>query len=174
MRGYRSRPLALAAAFLIAASALSGCSESIPEIQPGAASQLQDGVLAVSTAAADGEYAAAQSELTKVQADVLAFAKAGDVTPARSAEIQAAIKLVSADLAAAIAETPAPTKAPEAPEATDEPEPSPEPTATPAPAPTQEPEPTTTPAPEPEPEPTTPATAPPATTPPPIVPEPAP
>ena len=171
MRGYRSRPLALAAAFLIAASALSGCAESIPELKPGAASQLQDGVLEVSTAAAAGEYAAAQSALTEVQADVLAFAKAGDVTPARSAEIQAAIKLVSADLAAAIAATP-PTKAPEAPEATEEPEPSPEPTATPAPAPTQEPEPTTTPTPEPAP--TTPETVPPASTEPPVVPEPTP
>ncbi|TFD43295.1 hypothetical protein E3T33_10755 [Cryobacterium sp. TMT1-2-1] len=151
MSGFRSRSVALAATLLIAAVALTGCSDSSPDLKPGAASQLQDGVLSVSTAAAAGDFAAAQTALAVVQADVLAATKAGDVTADRSAEIQAAIKLVSSDLAAAIAAS-TPTPTPE-PEATEEPAPSPEPTTTPAPTPTPEPESTVEPAPEPTTEP---------------------
>ena len=173
MSGFRSRSVALAATLLIAAAALTGCSDSSPDLKPAAASQLQDGVLAVSTAAAAGDFAKAQTALAVVQADVLAATKAGDVTADRSAEIQAAIKLVSSDLAAAIAAS-TPTPTPE-PEPTEEPEPSPEPTATPPPTPTPAPEPTVEPAPEPttepvpvptaEPVPTTaPGEAPPAST----------
>ncbi|SDK05660.1 hypothetical protein SAMN05216282_102272 [Cryobacterium psychrotolerans] len=147
MSGFRSRSVALAATLLIATAALTGCSDASPDLTPGAASQLQDGVLAVSTAAAAGDFAEAQTALAVVQADVLAATKAGDVTADRSAEIQAAIKLVGTDLAAAIAvSTPEPTKAPEP---TDEPAPSPEPTTTPTPTPTPAPEPTVEPAPDP-------------------------
>ena len=153
MSGLRSRAVLAAATILIAGSALTGCSGGEAELKASAAKQLQSGVLSVTTAAADGEYATAQSALANVQADVLEAAAAGDVTADRSKEIQAAIKLVAADLAAAIAkEKPAPTQAPEP---TEEPAPSEEPTAEPEPEPTVEPEPEPTTEPEPEPLPTT-------------------
>ena len=151
MSGLRTRTVLVAATLLIAGSALTGCSGGEPELKAAAAKQLQSGVLTVTTAAADGDFATAQSALANVQADVLAAAAAGDVTKERSQEIQAAIKLVSADLEAAIdAETPPPT---EAPEPTEEPAPSEEPTTEPEPTeePPAEPEPTEEPPAEPEP-----------------------
>ena len=157
MSGLRTRTVLLAATLLIAGSALTGCSGGEAELKAAAAKQLQSGVLSVTTAAADGDFATAQSALANVQADVLEAAAAGEVTSDRSTEIQAAIKLVAADLAAAIAkEKPTPTEAPEptdepAPseEPTVEPEPEPEPTTEPTQEPTQEPVPPTDPGPAP-------------------------
>lgn len=166
MSGLRARTVLAAATVLIAGSALTGCSGGEAELKASAAKQLQSGVLSVTTAAADGDFATAQSALANVQADVLAAAAAGEVTADRSTEIQAAIKLVAADLETAIAKG-APTKAPEAPEPTDEPAPSEEPTEEP------EPEPTTEPVPEPVPT-TEPVPEPPVVTPEPPAPEPAP
>ena len=157
MSALRTRTVLVAATLLIAGSALTGCSGGEPELKAAAAKQLQSGVLTVTTAAADGDFATAQSALANVQADVLAAAAAGEVTSDRSREIQSAIKLVAADLAAAIAkEKPTPTEAPEptdepAPseEPTVEPEPEPEPTTEPTQEPTQEPVPPTDPGPAP-------------------------
>lgn len=156
MIGHRSRPVIVAATVLLVAGTLSGCSGTSGDLQAAAAKQLQLGVLAVSTAAAAGDFAAARPALGTVQADVLAATKAGQVSPARSSEIQAAITRVAADLAAAIKPgAPASTKSPVAPT---EPTPSAEPTTTPTATPTQPtaeptltPEPTLAPAPEPVP-----------------------
>ena len=146
MSGFRARSAALAATFLIVSAALTGCAGGEPQLTASAAEQLQSGVLAVTTAAADGDFTTAKSALATVQADVVAAAGAGDVTKERASEIQAAIKLVATDLDAAIAKgTPTPTKAPEP---TPEPTPSAEPTTEPTPEPTEEP------APDPEPVPT--------------------
>ena len=167
MSGLRSRTVLVAATLLIAGTVLTGCSGGEAELKASAAKQLQSGVLAVTTAAADGDFATAQSALANVKADVLAAAAAGEVTSERSKEIQATIKLVTADLAAAIAKgKPAPTKAPEP---TDEPAPTEEPTVEPEPAPEPEPEPEPTAEPVPEPVPTTePVPEPPVVTEPPV------
>ena len=150
----------MAASVLIVSAALTGCAGDEPQLTASAAEQLQSGVLAVTTAAAAGDFSTAKSALATVQDDVLAAADAGDVTAERASEIQAAIELVAADLDAAIAKgTPAPTKAPEP---TTEPAPSAEPTPEPTPTqPTEEPtkepteEPTKEPTKEPVPLPTT-------------------
>lgn len=128
----RPRRLVVALAGIgLAGSLLTGCAGS-PALNAGTAGELQNGVLAVSTAAAAGDFATAQTDLGTVQA-TLDAALAGDtVTAARATEIQAAIDLVGADLAASIAAgTPGETPEEETPD--DEPEETetPEPVATP-------------------------------------------
>ncbi|TFD85865.1 hypothetical protein E3T61_17225 [Cryobacterium lactosi] len=113
-RSSRARFVLAVAGLGLAGSLLAGCAGASPELDSGAAATLQDGVLAVSSAAAAGDFATAQTELGTVQT-ALADASAADaVTAARAAEIQAAIDLVGADLAASIvASTPVPTSTPE-------------------------------------------------------------
>lgn len=114
MTSLRSRFTIAGAALLLVGATLSGCSSSA-DLQQATAAQLQSGVLDVTTAAAAGDYASAQSALDALQADLLAAAAAGQVTAARSAEIQSAINLVSDDLASAtVASTPTPTPTPTA------------------------------------------------------------
>ena len=109
----RSRLTARVAAVLLVAATLTACSGPAPELATPTAERLQSGVLGVTTAAAAGDFAGAQSALTAVQADLLAAAAAGQVSAARSAEIQSAINLVTGDLAAAIeASIPTPTPTP--------------------------------------------------------------
>lgn len=103
MSTFRYRVTAVGAGILLVAASLTGCAPTPPALQAQAAEQLRAGVLAVTTAAAAGDYAGAQTALGSVQADLLEAASAEEVTSARSAEIQAAINLVGADLAAAIA-----------------------------------------------------------------------
>jgi hypothetical protein len=101
------------AAVLLLASTMTGCSNTAPELQQATATQLEAGVLKVTVAAAAGEFTDAQTALDAVQADLLAAAAADRVSAARSAQIQSAINLVTADLTAAIDEsTPTPTPTP--------------------------------------------------------------
>ena len=109
----RSRLSAGVVAALLVAAALTACSSASPDLATPTADKLQSGVLAVSTAAAAGDFSGAQSALTAVQADLLTAAAAGQVSAARSAEIQSAINLVTGDLADAIeAGRPTPTPTP--------------------------------------------------------------
>lgn len=109
----RSRFMLMAAGLLLAVAALTGCSGAQVDLQESTAGLLQSGVLEVTTAAAAGDYETAQLALNALQAHVLTAAAAGQVAAARSAEIQSAINLVQADLAAAIvASTPTPTPTP--------------------------------------------------------------
>ncbi|TFC94625.1 MULTISPECIES: hypothetical protein [Cryobacterium] len=104
--------IALAAVVLVA-SALTGCSGPPPDLQETTAAQLQSGVQTLTTAAAAGDFEAAQASLEAVQADLLTAAAADQVSAARAAKIQSALNLVSADLASAIeASKPEPTVAP--------------------------------------------------------------
>lgn len=94
------------------ATILTGCGAATPSIDADTAAALQSGVLAVSVAAAAGDFATAQSELTAVRGTL--EASADKLTAARTTQIQTAIDLVDADLAAAIAASapaePAPTE----------------------------------------------------------------
>ncbi|MDJ0323059.1 hypothetical protein QMG61_04685 [Cryobacterium sp. PH31-AA6] len=108
-----SRLATRVATALLVVAALTACSGPAPELAPPTAEKLQSGVLGVTTAAAAGDFAEAQSALTAVQADLLTAAASGQVSAARSAKIQSAINLVTADLADAIeAATPTPTATP--------------------------------------------------------------
>ena len=109
----RARLSIALAAVIVVASALTGCSSPPPDLQQTTATQLQAGVQTLTAAAAAGDLEAAQASLDAVQADLLAAAAAEKVSAARAAEIQSALNLVSADLAAAVeASQPEPTVAP--------------------------------------------------------------
>ncbi|MBC7443022.1 MAG: hypothetical protein H7311_10995 [Ramlibacter sp.] len=112
--------IALATVLLVAA-ALTGCSTTPPELEQTTAAQLQAGVQEVTNDAAAADFEGARSALIAVQADLLTAAAAGQVTAARSAQIQSALNLVSADLDAAIIDS------------------APEPTMTPTPSPSADP-----------------------------------
>lgn len=99
----RPRRLVLALAGIgLAGSLLTGCAGT-PALNAETAGELQNGVLAVSTAAAAGDFATAQTDLGTVQATLDAAVAGDTVTATRASEIQAAIDLVGADLAASIA-----------------------------------------------------------------------
>lgn len=104
-----SRFSSIAAAALLAAGILAGCATTPPDLQPGAAEKLNARLQTVAQAAADNNPAAAKAELDLLASDVSAAAANGDISPARRQDIQAAIALVNADLAAM---TPTPSPAP--------------------------------------------------------------
>ncbi|MGO4689317.1 mucin-associated surface protein [Glaciibacter sp. 2TAF33] len=109
----RSRAALVAAGLVVIVASLTGCSNAPADLDNATASRLQTGVFDVSTQAAGGDFAAAQSALGDVQGDLLAAAAAGTVSGARAARIQSAINLVGADLSAAIeASKPTPAPAP--------------------------------------------------------------
>lgn len=115
-----------------------GCQATPPEIDPDQAEAFQSRVLAVTTAVADGGYAAALESLSALQGELDAAAADGSLTFARHQRITAAMDAVRADIEAAIAaQTPQPT-----------PEPEPEPEPEESTAPVEEEEATPTPAPE--------------------------
>lgn len=167
----RTRIRLAAAGGVLVAGALAGCTGSAPSLPAGTAGQLQSAVLSVSTAAATGDYAGAQAALDALKALLAEATEENRIAPGRATDIQAAIALVEADLAAALtSSTPTPratpqtvppsTRTPAAPR-TQEPTPEAPAPTTPAPTPTEQPnpqppEPTpttvpTTPAPTPEP-----------------------
>ncbi|MGY4859893.1 hypothetical protein [Cryobacterium sp. AP23] len=160
----RTRLMLVVAGIGLAGSLLAGCATATPDLNADTAAGLQDGVLTVSEAAANGDFAGAQAALEVVQADLTAATAADGVTDTRAAEIQTAIDLVATDLAAAVAGAPVetPEEAPaETPVETETPAPEETPVETPTETPEEteapvvtdepvEPEETTAPAPEPE------------------------
>jgi colicin import membrane protein len=112
----RFSPTGAAIAVILAAGAVTGCSSAPAPLAQSAAKRLQVGVHDVTVAASEGHLASAQSALDALQADLLTAAAAGQVTGPRSAKIQSAINLVTADLASAVVAaeptaTPTPTAA---------------------------------------------------------------
>jgi len=102
----------------LAGGILTGCAATPASIDSATASELQNGVLAVSTAAAAGDFATAQTALDAVRGSLGAASAEDAVTAAKAASIQSAIDLVQADLAASIAasipaEIPSETATPE-------------------------------------------------------------
>ncbi|WP_210478997.1 hypothetical protein [Naasia sp. SYSU D00948] len=92
----------LAGVALAVSLSLAGCASS-PELTVSAADRLQQQVLAVTTAAAEGRYADARAALEVTVQDLEAAVDAEEVSPTRYREILAAVRLVRADLEAAAA-----------------------------------------------------------------------
>lgn len=100
-----------AAALALAATVLlSGCAPSDPS--DAATARLDASVVQTADRAASGDYAGAAASLDVLQTRLAEYVEAGDVTADRSAEIQAAIDAVRADLAALIAAQTTPTPEP--------------------------------------------------------------
>lgn len=96
-----ARATAAGAALLLLVGALSGCTPSGQQLDAEAAAQLQASVLAVTSAAAAGEFSEAVAALDALEEQATEATASGAIDPSRSARIQAAIDLVRADLATA-------------------------------------------------------------------------
>lgn len=107
-----TRATAAGAALLLLVGALSGCAPSGQRIDAEAAGQLQASVLAVTRAAAAGDFSQAIAALDALEEQLTEETASGAIEPGRSARIQAAIDLVRTDLAAA---DPDPTPTPDKP-----------------------------------------------------------
>ncbi|MBG6215376.1 MAG: hypothetical protein LH475_11150 [Cryobacterium sp.] len=77
---------------------LAGCAAEPVDLHASTAKNLQAAMLDITEAAAAGDFGDAQSLLTHMQANLRTAAAAGQVSAERSASIQSAINLVSADL----------------------------------------------------------------------------
>ncbi|QHC67746.1 hypothetical protein GSU68_15015 [Rathayibacter sp. VKM Ac-2759] len=97
---------------LAAALVLSGCSASDPAIDDSTAQTLDDAVVAVAERASADDYAGALTQLDALQAALDAALAADGVTADRAAAIQIEVDTVRADLAALVAEAPAPVETP--------------------------------------------------------------
>lgn len=93
-------------------SLTTACQAPSPDISSEKAEQLQSRVLAVTTAVADGGYAAALEALTVLETELDAAAADGSVSFARHQRIEAALALVRQDVQAAIDAAAKPTPAP--------------------------------------------------------------
>lgn len=111
-RAWMTRTTAAGAALLLLLGALSGCAPSGQQLNAEAAEQLQASVLAVTRAAAAGDFSEAVAALDALEEKVTEGTASGAIDPGRSARIQASIDLVRADLAAA---DPQPTPKPDKP-----------------------------------------------------------
>ncbi|MBT2555038.1 mucin-associated surface protein [Arthrobacter sp. ISL-5] len=102
------------------AAGLAGCAGPAPELEGNAAAELQQRVLAVTSAAAGSDPATALKSLDGLASELDAAAAAGQVSFRRHQSITVAINAVRADLTAAAkkaAEKPAaPTPAPTTPQ----------------------------------------------------------
>lgn len=96
----RLRASAVLAAGMLALG-LAGCGGTAPELEPDAAAQLQQRVLAVTKAAAANSPATALKSLGQLSSDLDSAAAAGHVSFKRHQSITVAIDSVKADLAAA-------------------------------------------------------------------------
>ena len=104
------------------AAGLAGCAGPAPELQGNAAAQLQQRVLAVTSAAAGSDPAKALKSLDGLASELDAAAAAGQVSFRRHQSITVAINAVRADLSAAAknaaaAKPATPTPAPTTPKA---------------------------------------------------------
>ncbi|MGV8851148.1 MAG: hypothetical protein ACOH1M_01100 [Rhodoglobus sp.] len=97
-------------AVALVAVVLAGCSQTAPEIDADAASRMQASVAAVTQAAAVGDAEGALIALEALEAQLKLDTESGAISAERSAQIQASIDLVRADLIAALpAPSPTPT-----------------------------------------------------------------
>lgn len=112
-RAWMTRTTTAGAALLLLVGALSGCAPSGQQLNAEAAEQLQASVLAVTRAAAAGDFSEAVAALDALEEQVTEGTASGAIDPGRSARIQASIDLVRADLAAA---DPQPTPKPDKPD----------------------------------------------------------
>lgn len=85
----------------LALAALTGC--EVPNLDPGAAEELQSQVFDVTDAAAAGEYEQALSALDELSVRLETATRLGDVSPSREERIRAAIDAVRLNLETEIA-----------------------------------------------------------------------
>jgi hypothetical protein len=93
-------------------TALSGCAQTEPGIDSAVSAALQASVSDVTQAAADGDPEGALAALDVLEAQLKEDTASGAIGADRSAQIQASIDLVRADLTAALPE-PSPTPTPD-------------------------------------------------------------
>lgn len=94
----------LRATALATVLALSSCAPSTPAPDEAVAAQLEQTVLAVTTAVADEEWAAAAADLDALEVQVDTAVAAGGLNADRAADIRAVIELVRAEIDAALSE----------------------------------------------------------------------
>ena len=123
-RRRRMRASAAVVALLLVGGALTGCAPSGQRLDTDVAEQLQASVLAVSSAAAAGDFAGALTALDALEAQLTEGTASGSIDPGRSARIRASIELVRADLVAVIP-VPAPEPKPDKPDKPGKPHPKP-------------------------------------------------
>ncbi|WP_345799891.1 hypothetical protein AAIB33_10385 [Microbacterium sp. AZCO] len=102
----RARLIAPVAGIVLALS-LAGCG-STPSVTDATATRMQASVVSIAQAAADGDAAAAVTQLDGLQSQLDDAVQHDQVTAARAARIQSAIEVVRADLAALTAPAPTP------------------------------------------------------------------
>jgi hypothetical protein len=90
---------------------LSGCAPTPTDMAENGAKQLQSAVAAVTQSAAEGDIAAAITNLDALERRLTEAAASGKISTDRSAKIQASIALVRADLSALLPPPP-PTPTP--------------------------------------------------------------
>ncbi|WP_341953441.1 hypothetical protein [Salinibacterium sp. TMP30] len=101
-----TRIVAATCAAMLITAALSGCAPTEPELDSVSASRMQESVAAVTQAAAAGDPAGAIAALDALEAQLKEDTASGMIGADRSAQIQASIDLVRADLTAALPEPP--------------------------------------------------------------------
>ncbi|HEY8701504.1 MAG TPA: hypothetical protein VIM08_11195 [Arthrobacter sp.] len=105
-----NRILNTAVVAVLAAGILAGCSNTPADLHAGTAAKLQDRLQSLARSAADNDIPAARTELDRLAGDVSTAAASGELSAGRQQDIQNAIDLIRADLAAATAPaTPAPS-----------------------------------------------------------------
>lgn len=112
-RRWRTRASVASLALLLLVGALGGCAPSGQQVDAETAGRLQASVLAVTRAAAAGDFSEATAALDALEEQVMEGTASGAIDPDRSARIQASIGLVRADLAVA---EPQPTPEPDKPD----------------------------------------------------------
>jgi hypothetical protein len=95
-----SRLLNTTAAAVLAVVILAGCTNTQADLKPGTAEKLQERLQSLARSAADKDFPAASSELDLLAIDASTAAANGEFSPARRQDIQNAIDLIRADLAA--------------------------------------------------------------------------
>lgn len=106
------RLLSTAAALALMGVGLTGCASTPTDLQPGTAARLQERLQSLARSAADKDIPAAGTELDLLASDVSTAAANGELSAGRRQDIQNAIDLIRADLAAMTTPpTPAPTPA---------------------------------------------------------------
>lgn len=114
----RNKVISVVAGAALVLGLTTGCQATPPDITEEKAAQLQSQVLAITSAVADGGYAAALDALTALQTELDAAAADGSLSFARHQRIEAAMAAVRADIQAAIDAQAVPTPAPSEPEET--------------------------------------------------------
>ncbi|BDV31909.1 hypothetical protein [Microbacterium terricola] len=112
-----------AAASLVAialAVTLAACGTAPVDLARSASSVMQDSVVSVAEAAAEGDLATAVAQLDELQQRLDQAIADGDVSAVRAGAIQASIDAVRADLEAAAAPEPSATPTPAAPATVDQ------------------------------------------------------